>query len=427
MMEESCEVHSEDSKALPAKYKKRRLKTPSQVEALEKFYFEHKYPSEELKSQFAESVGLTEKQVSGWFCHRRLKDKRSLYVEVSANGRQDRSSGIIQDRGSGLKQDSCGSTKQGNNRHDPREVESRRFSGRDFSVANLAYDHDRHHNRNYNDMDDTSSGSSLLLQRNFLRQSENHFDVVTSRYLPKNENIEQINLMGIRTRIGPSGYLKVKGKVENAAVTAVKRQLGRHYREDGPQLGVEFDSLPPGAFESSTREPDNEPHFLGDASPLYSTDVPGIHNKSNSCTRYEAYNSKMSLHNSDLDGTSFKIMHGSDHHENSMGHHSKPMRLLPNHGNPFPGWKSSLDRNEISTGEISVYDGSRLYKMRAKHDVEGGSRMDYVSSCHMPPHDRKVTGKHREPWLCKSDDVSLADAQIEHLEAENSNKTLEYG
>ncbi|XP_057474794.1 homeobox-DDT domain protein RLT1-like isoform X4 [Actinidia eriantha] len=285
MMEESCEVHSEDNKALPAKYKKRRLKTPSQVEALEKFYCEHKYPSEELKSQFAESVGLTEKQVSGWFCHRRLKDKRSLYIEVSANGRQDRSSGIIQDRGSGLKQDSCGSTKQeNNNRHDPREVESRRFSGRDFSVVNLAYDHDRHHNRNYNHMDDTSSGSSLLLQRNFLRQSENHFDVVTSRYLPKNENIEQINLMGIRTRTGPSGYLKVKGKVENAAVTAVKRQLGRHYREDGPQLGVEFDSLPPGAFESSTREPDNEPHFLGDASPLYSTDVPGIHNKRNSCT-----------------------------------------------------------------------------------------------------------------------------------------------
>ncbi|XP_057474792.1 uncharacterized protein LOC130762931 isoform X2 [Actinidia eriantha] len=358
MMEESCEVHSEDNKALPAKYKKRRLKTPSQVEALEKFYCEHKYPSEELKSQFAESVGLTEKQVSGWFCHRRLKDKRSLYIEVSANGRQDRSSGIIQDRGSGLKQDSCGSTKQeNNNRHDPREI----------------------------------------------------------------------NLMGIRTRTGPSGYLKVKGKVENAAVTAVKRQLGRHYREDGPQLGVEFDSLPPGAFESSTREPDNEPHFLGDASPLYSTDVPGIHNKRNSCTRYEAYNSKMSLHNSDLDGTSFKIMHGSDHHENSMGHRSKPMRLLPNHGNPFPGWKSSLDRNEISTGEISVYDGSSLYKMRAKHDVEGGSRMDYVSSRRMPPHDRKVTGEYREPWLCKSDDVSLADAQIEHLEAENSNKTLEYG
>ncbi|XP_057501709.1 uncharacterized protein LOC130785542 isoform X2 [Actinidia eriantha] len=421
------EVHSEDNKALPAKYKKRRLKTPSQVEALEKFYCEHKYPSEEMKSQFAESVGLTEKQVSGWFCHRRLKDKRSLYVEASANGRQDHSSGIIQDRGSGLKQDSCGSTKQGDNRHDPREVESRRFSGQDFSAANLAYEHDCHHNRNYNDMDDTSSGSSLPLQHSFLRQRENHFDVETPRYVLNNENIEQINLMGLRTRTGPSGYLKVKGKVENTAVTTVKRQLGRHYCEDGPQLSVEFDPLPPCAFESSTREPDNEPHYLGDASPLYSTDVPGIHNKSNSCTRYEAYSSKVSLHTPDLDDTSFKIMRGFDHHENSISRHSKPMPLLPNHGNPFPVRKSSLDTKEVSTGEISVYDGSRPYKMRANHDIEGGMGMDCISSRCMPPYDRKVTGGQRESWLCKSDDVSLADAQIEHVKAENSNKTLKYG
>lgn len=35
---ESSEVHSEDNKALPEKSKKRRFKTPSQVEALEKFY-----------------------------------------------------------------------------------------------------------------------------------------------------------------------------------------------------------------------------------------------------------------------------------------------------------------------------------------------------------------------------------------------------
>lgn len=35
---DSSEVHSEDNKALPEKSKKRRFKTPSQVEALEKFY-----------------------------------------------------------------------------------------------------------------------------------------------------------------------------------------------------------------------------------------------------------------------------------------------------------------------------------------------------------------------------------------------------
>ncbi|KAI8548108.1 hypothetical protein RHMOL_Rhmol07G0246800 [Rhododendron molle] len=88
---ESSEVHSEDNKALPEKSKKRRFKTPSQVEALEKFYIEYKYPLEELKSQIAESIGLSEKQVSGWFCHRRLKDKKQD-GETAATGRQDRSS-----------------------------------------------------------------------------------------------------------------------------------------------------------------------------------------------------------------------------------------------------------------------------------------------------------------------------------------------
>ena len=52
--------------------------------------------------------------------------------------------------------------------------------------------------------------------------------------------------------------------------------------------------------------------------------------------------------------------------------------------------------------------------------------MDYVFSRRMPPHDKKVTGG-QSLWLCKSDDVSLADAQVEHVEAENSNKTLKYG
>ena len=45
--------------------------------------------------------------------------------EVVANGRQDRSSGVIQDRDSGLGQDSCGSSKHADHRYpDPKEVES---------------------------------------------------------------------------------------------------------------------------------------------------------------------------------------------------------------------------------------------------------------------------------------------------------------
>lgn len=210
-----------------------------------------------MKSELAEQLGLTEKQISGWFCHRRLKDKRSLRDETCANGRQDRLSGVIQDLGSGLGQDSCGSTKHVDYRHvDPREVESRRLYGHDFPAADLINDNRSHYTERVSGMVDTSSESSSSLQDRFISQTEDPHSMETSRYLTQDGPIAPLSSKGTRNMVyKPSGYLKVKGEIENAAITAVKRQLGRQYREDGPPLGVEFEPLPPGAFESPVRDP----------------------------------------------------------------------------------------------------------------------------------------------------------------------------
>ncbi|XP_057480687.1 uncharacterized protein LOC130767727 isoform X2 [Actinidia eriantha] len=412
------EVHSEDNNTPPEKSKKRRFKTPSQVEALEKFYSEHKYPSEEMKSEIAGSLRLTEKQVSGWFCHRRLKDKNSQHGEAPANGRQDRSSGIVQEHVSGHRQDSCSSTKQGNNRHfNPKELESRRFTGQDYSAADLAYEHG--HDPNGNDSD-TSSESSLPLQYRVHHQNGDPFDMATSRYLPQDENMPPINSMGIRPRIGPSGYLKVKVPVENAAITAVKRQLGRHYREGGPALGVEFEPLPPGAFESSNKDPVNEPCHLGDPDLRPSPDFSRICSQPNTSMRYQVYNSKMSSQDADLEGSSFKIMRRFDPCENSIGHQPKPKPILPNRTNPFPGWNSSIEMDEASAGEIPVYGSC---KMRANPDLEGRRRVS-VSRHHPHPYGYQVTGGQREePWLCDTYDVTTEDAHREHFESKYSNIT----
>lgn len=113
---DSGEVQTEENKVSLDVNKKRTVKTQAQVMALENFYKgisssllilfncsllclkrsfsflcvpEHKFPSDEMKAQMAVQVGLTEKQISSWFCHRRLKDKRR--DETYANGRQDRS------------------------------------------------------------------------------------------------------------------------------------------------------------------------------------------------------------------------------------------------------------------------------------------------------------------------------------------------
>lgn len=195
---------------------------------------EHKYPTEEMKEQLAHDIGLTEKQISGWFCHRRLKDKRLglLNKEGCKNGRQDRSSGVIQD--------SCGSTKQGD--YKLAEVESRRLCSQDFPL-DPPYEYRGHYTGKFSgrddDVDTSSDSSSPLQDRNFPQMQDPH-EMAMATVVPSVK----------RGHGGPSGYLKVKGEVEHAAITAVKRNLGRNYHVDGPPVGIEFQPLPPGAFET---------------------------------------------------------------------------------------------------------------------------------------------------------------------------------
>lgn len=51
-------------------------------------------------------------------------------------------------------------------------------------------------------------------------------------------------------------------KAEATAIAAVEAQLGEPLREDGPPLGVEFDPLPPGAFNGANgNENENLPFW----------------------------------------------------------------------------------------------------------------------------------------------------------------------
>lgn len=200
-----------------------------------------------MKSQLAEELGLSEKQISGWFCHRRLKDKKVLKDEACENGRQDRLSGVILDHGSGLRQDSCSSTKQGDYRHfDSREVDFQMLYDQDYPAADI-----------------TSASSSASLDRLF-PLSEDPNDMELLRYSSQNSNYMLTNTMGVQKRgyMMGSGYLNLQDEVENAAITAVKRQLGRHYREDGPPLGIEFQLLPPCAFDSPNRDLINGNNYI---------------------------------------------------------------------------------------------------------------------------------------------------------------------
>lgn len=381
-MEESGGAQSEENKVSLERDKKRRLKTPAQVMALEKFYNEYKYPTEEMKCELADQIGLTEKQISGWFCHRRLKDKRLLRDEACASGRQDHSSGVIQDRGSGLGQDSCGSTKHGDYRNvDPREVESRRLYRNDVQATGLTYEHRAHYTETVNGTDKTSSESSSSSQDRLFSQTEDPYDMENSRCITHNGVIVPINPNNAKfTGYKPSGYLKVKGEIENAAITAVKRQLGKHYREDGPPLGVEFQPLPPGAFESPTRNPVHEPYYAGNSSLPHSPDISGVERQPSLSNRYEVYNSKVSSQDLYVEGATCSSMHGSDYQDKLSHYQLEQKSTVPNHIKPF-GKRNSLDLYEDSAGETSVYNSKRNKKMGSKHGVEG-MRIDSVTNHH---------------------------------------------
>ncbi|KAJ4970480.1 hypothetical protein NE237_003579 [Protea cynaroides] len=423
-MGESCDTHSEDEKITPEKNKKRRLKTPAQVEALEKFYNEHKYPSESMKSQLADEIGLSEKQISGWFCHRRLKDKK-LREEACANGRQDLSSGVIQEHGSGVRQDSCSSNKQGDYMHfDPREVESRRLHGQDYLLTDLTYKNRSQymHGGRYGTVDNTSSGSSSASQDRLLPLGGDPYDMEPSRYRSRNNNYMLKDARGVQNRghMMASRYLNLQDEVEHAAITAVKRQLGRQYLEDGPPLGVEFQPLPPGAFELPVNEPVHEPHYVGDPIQQDSHSIPRISNSHGLGMRYDRYNSKMHAQGPSPEGSQLRRSV-----DEIPSFPLKQKSSVTNYSNRPPDWNSALDFDVDSPRETSGFKSRRNHGIRSKHGVEGISS-DFATDQRLRLYSGKViTSESSYPQLHNYDNASPHMFQRrEYIESKPSNLEL---
>ncbi|KAM0061731.1 putative transcription factor homeobox-WOX family [Helianthus debilis subsp. tardiflorus] len=64
------------------------------------------YPSEAVRAQLSESLGLTGRQLQMWFCHRRLKDKKEGTVKASVGERKEvlkpaKQELVVADRGGG--------------------------------------------------------------------------------------------------------------------------------------------------------------------------------------------------------------------------------------------------------------------------------------------------------------------------------------
>nr|XP_043622905.1 homeobox-DDT domain protein RLT1 isoform X2 [Erigeron canadensis] len=184
-----------------SKKPKRQMKTPQQLLMLEQTYASEMYPSEAIRAKLSEDLGLTDRQLQMWFCHRRLKDKKEgdkkegtpkrAIGEGSGGERTElmnssRQGMMVVDRGGG--------SDHGSRSRSRHESWSRSGSGSGSESDSSQFEEPVVHSRAY----------ELTQQKMMIRR----------------------------------------------IIECVEVQLGESLREDGPALGIEFDEPPPGAFGS---------------------------------------------------------------------------------------------------------------------------------------------------------------------------------
>ncbi|XP_026420944.1 homeobox-DDT domain protein RLT2-like isoform X1 [Papaver somniferum] len=175
---------------------KRKMKTPMQLELLEKTYAVEAYPSEAIRQELSAKLDLSDRQLQMWFCHRRLKDRK---VAPEKKPRKDNMQLTASTSGQGLDEMMMGGGDQGN---DP---------GSGSGSGSSQYEHRKV----------GGSGGRTTISRGVADTTV----AMSRRYRETPQDISELR-----------------------AIAFVESQLGEALREDGPILGMEFDPLPPGAF-----------------------------------------------------------------------------------------------------------------------------------------------------------------------------------
>ncbi|KAL9241090.1 hypothetical protein vseg_015240 [Gypsophila vaccaria] len=172
---------------------KRKMKTASQLEVLEKTYQVETYPSESVRAELSSQLGLTDRQLQMWFCHRRLKDRKN----------------------------SSGSGKR-----------SKKAEGGPSAIVTVAAPAS---------VKDEMVGGEFVVE---------HGPGSGSGSSPHGHGDSNRGYGVADPRLSGPGrhYVSSQSAVELRAIGFVEAQLGEPLREDGPALGMEFDPLPPGAF-----------------------------------------------------------------------------------------------------------------------------------------------------------------------------------
>lgn len=169
------------------------------------------YPSETLRAELSVKLGLTDRQLQMWFCHRRLKDRKGPVEKKIASP-------------SAVAGPSTGSVDE---RVAFQPVEKKITSPCVVAGPSGGIVDERA----------VSNGLGLFENMDLLHHQRVAHKVGTA--VPRMSK----ELKTLRRVYEPPLAIS-----EQRAISSVEAQLGESLREDGPILGMEFDPLPPGAF-----------------------------------------------------------------------------------------------------------------------------------------------------------------------------------
>ncbi|KAL6610783.1 hypothetical protein ACP70R_040752 [Stipagrostis hirtigluma subsp. patula] len=179
---------------------KRVMKTPYQLEVLEKTYLEDSYPNEVKRAELSVKLGLTDRQLQMWFCHRRLKDRKPPAKRQLRD--EDVSVSVIA----------------------PPPVLPPPMPPSDLIVGPVG-----------------TYGEQLLPSS---RRGPGRSSAVPRISVPE---IGRRYYEAPQVMLPPLAPMHLT-RAEQQVVDSVEALLGEPLRDDGPVLGVDFDPLPPGAF-----------------------------------------------------------------------------------------------------------------------------------------------------------------------------------
>ncbi|EFJ11353.1 hypothetical protein SELMODRAFT_447019 [Selaginella moellendorffii] len=199
---------------------KRKMKTPSQLEILERVYAEDKYPSEVVRAELSTKLSLTDRQLQMWFCHRRLKDRKG-------------------DEGGAPP----GAPAATSSKKQKRKKDKEAATGAGGAALLLLPPPPP--------LPPNPSPASMLGAAVDLPDAK----VAAVAAPAGGEEVAKATTMTTKKEGGgkkrsAAAMAAEELKREREVITLVEQQLGEPIREDGPVLGREFDPLPPGPFDT---------------------------------------------------------------------------------------------------------------------------------------------------------------------------------